>query len=640
MNRMLINSTQREELRVALVENQQLYDLDLERLGKTTKKSNIYKGKITRIEPSLEAAFVDYGAERHGFLPLKEIAEMYYVKPQNNNENERLGIKELIRENQEILVQIVKEERGSKGAALTTFISLAGCYLVLMPNNPKAGGISRRIAEDERESLRNILNELELPNNMGVIVRTAGVGKTKEELQWDLNILLCHWEAIKKAASEKDTSHLIHQEGDVVIRAIRDYLRQEISEILIDNAETFSKARQYIQQVRPDFLNRVKLYQDNIPLFTRFHIESQIETAFLREVQLPSGGAIVIDNTEAMVAIDINSGRDTKGLDIEETALNTNLEAADEIARQLRLRDIGGLIVIDFIDMSPVRNQREVENRLREALRMDRARVQIGRISRFGLLEMSRQRLKSTLGESVQQKCPHCEGRGTIRSVESMTLSLIRLLEENAMLEHTAQLQLQVPVDVASYLINEKREAIALIEKRHKVSILILPNKHIELPRYHLKCLKANELYYTPPHSYEMVANPETEAEFRVNYPTETQEPAVKAIMSNMPTPQTPRKPGLVKRMWELLFGKKIPVQKTKRVRHHGKRPTDRKPQRKRYNRRPNNNNRSNQSKGKNYYKRNDNAGNKKYSHRGQRSDDFKKSPPAKETQSDKSKLD
>ncbi|MET0355402.1 MAG: Rne/Rng family ribonuclease, partial [Cellvibrio sp.] len=436
MKRMLINATQPEELRVALVDGQWLYDLDIENRNREQKKSNIYKGRITRVEPSLEAAFVDYGAERHGFLPLKEISREYFSKNPGDSDG-RIKIKDVLKEGTEVIVQIDKEERGNKGAALTTFVSLAGRYLVLMPNNPRAGGISRRIEGEERADLKDALGAIEVPQGMGVIIRTAGVGRSAEELQWDLNYLLQLWDSIDTAAKKDPAPNFLFQESNVIIRAIRDYLRQDIGEIFVDNKEAFDLAAGFIQQVMPNYSSKVKLYQDDIPLFNRYQIESQIETAFQREVKLPSGGSIVIDVTEAMIAIDINSSRATKGGDIEETALQTNLEAADEIARQLRLRDMGGLVVIDFIDMQPVRNQREVENRMRDALLMDRARVQIGRISRFGLLEMSRQRLRPSLGETHSKVCPRCEGQGTIRGTRSLALSILRLVEDEAQKERS-----------------------------------------------------------------------------------------------------------------------------------------------------------------------------------------------------------
>ncbi|WP_261640777.1 ribonuclease E [Erwinia mallotivora] len=493
MKRMLINATQQEELRVALVDGQRLYDLDIESPGHEQKKANIYKGKITRIEPSLEAAFVDYGAERHGFLPLKEISREYF--PANYASHGRPNIKDALREGQEVIVQIDKEERGNKGAALTTFISLAGSYLVLMPNNPRAGGISRRIEGDDRTELKEALSSLELPEGMGLIVRTAGVGKSADALQWDLSFRIKHWEAIKKAAESRPAPFLIHQESNVIVRAFRDYLRQDIGEILIDNPKVLELARQHIAALgRPDFSSKIKLYTGEIPLFSHYQIESQIESAFQREVRLPSGGSIVIDSTEALTAIDINSARATRGGDIEETAFNTNLEAADEIARQLRLRDLGGLIVIDFIDMTPVRHQRAVENRLREAVRQDRARIQISHISRFGLLEMSRQRLSPSLGESSHHVCPRCSGTGTIRDNESLSLSILRLIEEEALKENTKEVHAIVPVQIASYLLNEKREAVSAIEKRQGgVRAIIVPNDQMETPHYSVLRVRSGE---------------------------------------------------------------------------------------------------------------------------------------------------
>ena len=490
---MVIKQTQQEELRVALVDGQRLYDLDIESPGHEQKKANIYKGKITRIEPSLEAAFVDYGAERHGFLPLKEIAREYF--PANYNAHGRPNIKDVLREGQEVIVQIDKEERGNKGAALTTFISLAGSYLVLMPNNPRAGGISRRIEGDDRTELKEALASLELPDGMGLIVRTAGVGKSAEALQWDLSFRLKHWEAIQKAAESRPAPFLIHQESNVIVRAFRDYLRQDIGEILIDNPKVLELARQHIAALgRPDFTSKIKLYTGEIPLFSHYQIESQIESAFQREVRLPSGGSIVIDTTEALTAIDINSARATRGGDIEETAFNTNLEAADEIARQLRLRDLGGLIVIDFIDMTPVRHQRAVENRLREAVRQDRARIQISHISRFGLLEMSRQRLSPSLGESSHHVCPRCSGTGTVRDNESLSLSILRLIEEEALKENTKEVHAIVPVPIASYLLNEKRAAVSAIEARQGgVRCIIVPNDQMETPHYHVLRVRKGE---------------------------------------------------------------------------------------------------------------------------------------------------
>ncbi|MDP4537323.1 ribonuclease E [Alkalimonas collagenimarina] len=502
---MLINATQEEEIRVALVDGQRLFDLDIESPGHEQKKANIYKGKITRVEPSLEAAFVDYGADRHGFLPLKEISREYF--PAGYKFDGRPNIKEVVKEGQEVIIQIDKEERGQKGAALTTFVSLAGSYLVLMPNNPRAGGISRRIEGDERQDLKDALNQLVMPDGMGLIVRTAGVGKSFEELDYDLKALLKHWSAITDEAAKKAAPFLIHQESNVVFRAIRDYLRRDIGEILIDSQRIFDEARLYIQQFRPDFAHRVKLYTGEVPLFMHFQIESQIESAFHREVRLPAGGSIVIDSTEALTAIDINSAKATKGGDIEETAFNTNLEAADEIARQLRLRDLGGLIVIDFIDMTPVRHQREVENRLKDAVKQDRARVQIGRISRFGLLEMSRQRLRPSLGESAGHLCPRCHGRGTIRSTESSALSILRLIEEESIKENTSQIQAQVPISVATYLMNEKRDAVRRIEKRQGIDVFIIPNEYMETPHFEVIRVRIDE--ELDESSFQMVKTPD-----------------------------------------------------------------------------------------------------------------------------------
>ncbi|MCU4674787.1 ribonuclease E [Catenovulum sp. 2E275] len=562
MKRMLINATQEEELRVALVDGQRLYDLDIESHGHEQKKANIYKGKITRVEPSLEAAFVDYGAERHGFLPLKEIAKSYF--PDGYTFSGRPNIKDVIKEGQEVIVQIDKEERGQKGAALTTFISLAGSYLVLMPNNPRAGGISRRIEGDERTQLKETLAKLSLPNGMGLIVRTAGVGKAFEELEWDLNVLLKHWESIQNAANSRSGAFLIHQESNVIVRAIRDYLRRDIGEILIDHPQVYENAKSHIALVRPDFVNRVKLYQGEVPLFTHFQIESQIESAFKREVRLPSGGSIVIDPTEALTSIDINSSKATKGGDIEETALNTNLEAADEIARQLRLRDLGGLVVIDFIDMGPARNQREVENRLREAVRPDRARIQLARISRFGLMEMSRQRLRPSLGESSNMSCPRCQGTGVVRSTESLALSILRLLEEEAIKENTVQVQAQVPVEVATYLLNEKRGAVRFIEKGHDVRVVVVPNPHLDTPNYEVSRVKiddsGDEL------SYKLISKPEEDMTIPISpsiKPLEKkEEPALKGFAApSAPAPTVaekpqvqikaePAKPGLLSRLF------------------------------------------------------------------------------------------
>ncbi|HVJ38137.1 MAG TPA: Rne/Rng family ribonuclease, partial [Stenotrophomonas sp.] len=488
---MLINATQAEELRVAIVDGQTLYDIDIEQPSKEQKKSNIYKGRITRVEPSLEAAFVDYGAERHGFLPLKEISRDYF---QAGVDHHKAGIRELLREGQEIVVQVDKDERGNKGAALTTFISLAGRYMVLMPNSPSAGGVSRRIEGDDRAALKEAMDKLDIPDDMGVIIRTAGVGRDAEELQWDLDYLLQTWKAIAEAALSKPGPFLIYQESRLIIRALRDYLRADVGEILVDTDELYADAREFMQQVMPQSLRKLKQYKDDIPLFNRFQIESQIENAYERNVRLPSGGSIVVDQTEALTAVDVNSSRATKGSDIEETAFQTNLEAAEEVARQLRLRDLGGLVVIDFIDMASTKHQREVENRLQNALKYDRARVQLGRISRFGLMEMSRQRLRPSLGESSQIVCPRCDGHGRMRSVESLSLSIIRVAEEHAMKENTGQVLVQAPVEIANFLLNEKRSALREIEKRHDAPIIIVADEQLHTPHYEVTRLRENEL--------------------------------------------------------------------------------------------------------------------------------------------------
>ena len=566
MKRMLINATQPEELRVALVDGQKLYDFDIEIPSKEQKKSNIYKGLITRIEPSLEAAFVNYGAERHGFLPFKEISPTYFGL-QQDEEFSRRDIKDLLKEGQEVVVQIEKEERGTKGAALTTYISLAGSYLVLMPNNPRAGGISRRIEGEIRTDMREVMSALEIPEGMGLIVRTAGGGKSVEELQWDLNYLLQLWEAIDRSAKEKTAPFLIFQESNVIIRALRDHLRGDIDEILIDNPATHKLVRSFLEQVMPQFIHKAKLYQDPVPLFSRYQIESQIETAYAREVPLPSGGAIVIDHTEALTTIDINSARATKGGDIEETALNTNLEAADEIARQLRLRDLGGLFVIDFIDMMAARNQRAVENRLRDVMKLDRARIQLGRISRFGLLEMSRQRLRPSLGEATLLTCPRCRGQGTIRNVESLALSVLRILEEEAMKKNTDKIIAHLPIDSATYLLNEKRSVIEQIEQRQKVSIIIIPSKHLETPAFEIQRIRtsAPEEEQAKGASYQLI-KPEAVSlpEFAKEAPALAEQPAVKEFLPPSPAPMAAAKPpahatggGLIKRFLSIITGAK-----------------------------------------------------------------------------------
>ena len=493
MKRILINAAQKEEIRVAMVDGQQLYDLDVEIPSQEQKKANVYKGKITRVEPSLEACFVDYGAERHGFLSFKEISRSYFTEA-GLKASGRPDIRTAIAEGTEVVVQIEKEERGNKGAALTTFISLAGRFLVLMPNNPRAGGVSRRIEGEDRQLIREAMSQLNIPDGMGMIVRTGGIGRSVEELQWDLDYLLQLWEAFESAAKDRPSPFLIYQESNVIIRALRDYFRNDITEVLIDSPEVFETAKQFIEQVMPNRISKIKLYEDTVPMFNRFQIENQIESAYRREVQLPSGGSIVVDHTEALISIDINSARATKGTNIEDTAYNTNLEAADEVARQLRLRDLGGLVVIDFIDMMSNKNQREVENRLRDAVSIDRARVQIGRISRFGLMEMSRQRLKPSLGEATQIVCPRCTGNGTIRTVESLALSLVRIAEEEALKESTGRVEIHVPVDVATFMLNEKRKAIADVEAQTGVHILVIASTALETPQYRVERVRKADM--------------------------------------------------------------------------------------------------------------------------------------------------
>ena len=538
MKRMLFNATQAEELRVAIVDGQKLIDLDIESAAKEQRKSNIYKGVITRIEPSLEACFVDYGAERHGFLPFKEISRAYF---QPGVEAGKAKINEALKEGQELIVQVDKDERGNKGAALTTYVSLAGRYLVLMPNNPRGGGVSRRVDGDERAELRETMDQLQVPQGMSLIARTAAIGRQAEELQWDLNYLLQLWSAIEGAAQQQSGAFLIYLEGSLVIRAIRDYFQPEIGEILIDTDEIFEQARAFMGTVMPPNVSRVKRYRDDVPLFSRFQIEHQIETAFARQVNLPSGGAIVIDHTEALVAVDVNSGRATKGSDIEETALKTNLEAADELARQLRLRDLGGLIVIDFIDMESSKNQREVENRLKDALRFDRARVQMGKISRFGLMELSRQRLRPALAETSYIPCPRCTGTGHIRSTESAALHILRILEEEAMKENTGAVHVQVPVDVATFLLNEKRPDVQAIELRHKVTILLIPNIHLETPAHTITRLRHDDLNNEDLRepSYKMVEQPLEEATRPGNGKDEAAKPRQEAVIKGI-SPEQP----------------------------------------------------------------------------------------------------
>lgn len=611
MEKMLINATN-EEVRVALVHGDYLYDLDIEKPSSVKKKANIYKGRITRLEPSLEAAFVEYGAKRQGFLPLKEISPDYF-KPEpatpEGEEPKKLTIKDRLQEGQELMIQIDKEERGTKGAALTTYITLAGCYLVLMPNNPRSGGISRRIDGEERDDLKNCLQQLEVPEGMGLIVRTAGVGKDAEELKLDLEILLNQWAAIKKACEKQPAPFLIHQEGDVIQRAIRDNLRKSITEIIIDEQIAYVKAKQYIDQVKPDFLPNLKLYKDAIPLFNRYQIESQIETAFQRGVNLPSGGSLVIDHTEALVAIDINSAKATSGSDIETTALNTNLEAADEIARQLRLRDLGGLVVIDFIDMSASKNQREVENRLKQALKADRARIQVGRISRFGLLEMSRQRLRLSLGDTMQETCHRCSGRGVIRNTQSHALSLIRLVEDEALNEKVTEIQLQLPVEMGTFILNEKRTIISQIEKRHNVDVIIIPNPHLQSPQYTIHKVKGEQKRKQV--SYELIDAPEVELVRSENETTTTHEqPAIPAVTaqaiekkSNAKATTTNKDDGktFVKWLWDSLFGGNEPTHANKK----GHRNSHGRNHRSNHNGNRNRNQRSNQHRNNNRRKHN-----------------------------------
>ena len=571
MKKMLINATEREEVRVALVDGQRLYDLDIENRARLQTKANIYKAKVTRVEPSLEAAFVDFGAERHGFLPLKEIAHQYYRS--SSPDDGKMRIKDAIKEGTEVIVQVDKEERGTKGAALTTYISLPGRYMVLMPNNPRAGGISRRIEGDDRSELRDALAQLEIPDGMGVIIRTAGVGRTAEELQWDLDYLLKLWDAISDAANESAPPTLLYQESDVIIRAIRDYLKDDIDQVLIDEPHAHRQALDFVSMVMPKYQNRIKAYNDALPLFNRFQVEGQIETAFQREVRLPSGGSIVIDPTEALVSIDINSARATKGSDIEATALQTNLEAADEISRQLRLRDMGGLVVIDFIDMNASKNQRAVENRMRDALEIDRARIQLGRISRFGLLEMSRQRLRPSLGETSGMVCPRCTGQGSIRDTKSLALAILRLIQEEASKERTGEVRVIVPVDVSAFLLNEKRAAVGEIEQASKVRVVVIPNPNMQTPHFEVIRLRDDEIEgddresfeidlseFDREQSYEDAEKPVAAPQALVRGITpDAPPPAVAPEASPQPAPTVAEtadipKPGLFPRLWSALF--------------------------------------------------------------------------------------
>ncbi len=554
MKRMLINATQEEELRMAMVDGQLLYDLNIEAPASERRKANIYKGKITRVEPSLEAAFVDYGAERHGFLPLKEISSEYFVK--ENKGGGKPNIRDVLKEGQDIVVQVDKEERGNKGAALTTFVSLAGRFIVLKPNKDQSGGVSRRITGEDRDLARQALNEIEIPENMSVILRTAGIDRSAEELAWDLQNLLTVWTAILNVVLERSSPFLLYRESDSVVRALRDYLTNEIGEILIDDEATYKDAYEHVEQTMPHNLRKLKHYVDPVPLFTRFQIETQIESAFAHTVTLPSGGSIVIDHTEAMVSIDINSARATKGGDIEATAFNTNLEAADEVGRQLRIRDLGGLIVIDFIDMGPQKNQREVENRLRDAVREDRARVQIGKISRFGLLEMSRQRLRPSIGESAYKTCPRCTGFGTIRGTESLALAILRIIGEEARKERTSKVIAQLPVEVATYLLNEKRDWVQNLEARNETQVVLVANSHLETPHYDVRRIRDDQM--------ELPEN--TGASFAlVNEPVEPESPqAILARKGAEPaavgtlTPSTPapkRKEPAGKGIWATIIG-------------------------------------------------------------------------------------
>ena len=578
MKKMLINATQPEEIRVALVDGQRLNDLDIENRSRGSTKANVYKAKITRVEPSLEAAFVDFGADRHGFLPLKEIAHQYYRSTAPDGDG-KTRIKDVLKEGTEVIVQVDKEERGTKGAALTTYISLAGRYMVLMPNNPKAGGISRRIEGDDRSELRDALSQLNIPDGMGVIIRTAGVGRSPEELQWDLDYLLQLWSSISTASDENKAPVLLYQESDVIIRTIRDYLRDDVDQVLIDDKAAWQQAHDFVTMVMPKYAQRIRLYEDSIPLFNRFQVEGQIESAFQREVRLPSGGSIVIDPTEALISIDINSARATKGSDIEQTALQTNLEAADEVARQLRLRDMGGLVVIDFIDMNANKNQRAVENRIRDALEVDRARVQVGRISRFGLLEMSRQRLRPSLGEISAMVCPRCTGKGTIRDTKSLALAILRLLQEEAAKDRTGEVRAVVPVEVAAFLLNEKRSAVNDIENSSGVRVLIIPNPHMETPHFDVIRLRDDEVEETTTLSYEVAVaapdpiavrdevsavpaapqplvrgvTPQGPAPIAAE-PEETNQPAEPVTTAPKPAAEAPQKAGMLSRMWGALF--------------------------------------------------------------------------------------
>ncbi|MFT7413458.1 MAG: ribonuclease E [Methylophagaceae bacterium] len=609
MKRILINATHDEELRVAMVDGQRLFDLDIDIPSREQKKGNIYKGKITRVEPSLEAVFVEYGSERQGFLPLKEISKSYFKQKNGDNESGRINVQDVLSVGQELVIQIEKEERGNKGAALTTMISLAGRYLVLMPNSPRAGGISRRIEGDERAELQEALRSLTVPEGMGMIVRTAGVGKQTEELQWDLEYLVQLWTAIDNATKERKAPFLVYQESNIIIRALRDYLRKDIGEILVDSPEMYQTGYDFMRMVMPHELSKFKLYQDKVPLFTRYQVESQIETAFRHEVRLPSGGALVIDPTEALISIDVNSARANKGGDIEETAFNTNLEAAEEIARQLRIRDLGGLVVIDFIDMGPSRHQREVENRLRDHLKADRARVQVGRISRFGLLEMSRQRIRPSLGDAHEEVCPRCAGLGHVRGVESLGLAVLRLLEEEATKEGVAQLVVQLPVSVATFMLNEKRNQLDTIERRHGVKLLLIPNPHIDTPHYDIERVKDGGEQGKM--SHHLMATPEPLTPEALKDKPTIEQAAVTGVSPAAPAPVITseakskeeqkivvkeKKPNLLKRLLNVLTGKAADEPEPE-IAPEGEAKVEDKPAREQ-NRRPRNRNNNNNRRG------------------------------------------
>jgi ribonuclease E len=558
MKRMLFNATHSEELRVAIVDGQRLIDLDIETTSRILRKGNIYRGVITRIEPGLEACFVNYGSDRHGFLPFKEIARSYLQQHGPG----RPKVQELIKEDTVVLVQVDKDERGNKGASLTTFISLAGRYLVLMPNNPRGGGISRRIEGEERQELRDTLAQLKVPQGMSLIARTAGIGRSLEELEWDMNYLVQLWQAIDQASQQEQEPQLIYEESSLVFRAIRDYYQPDVGEILIDDPKVYEQARQFVAHVMPRNANRVKHYHDSVPLFSRFQIEHQIETAYSRSVALPSGGAIVIDHTEALVSIDVNSGRANKGSDIEDTAIKTNLEAAEEIARQLRLRDLGGLVVIDFIDMDNQKNQRDVEHQLRESLKFDRARVQMGRLSRFGLLELSRQRLQPSLGETSHHACPRCHGVGFIRGIESSALHILRLLQEEVLKEHTTAVRVQVPVEVATYLLNEKRGEVHDIETSHQCTVILIPNAHMDTPHFHIQRIKGEESSnwnHTPSYEYIELSTHEQTPEASKNNPVAKQQAMVQGIKPQQPAPLNSKSLNLWNRL-KSLFNQKQPT--------------------------------------------------------------------------------